>query len=79
MRLARRPTVSTATSSSKASVGTGHSRVYPVENEEMLTDTVARMARPGDLVIGLGAGTITEWAHALPTRLSGYSLAGAAE
>ncbi len=58
---------------------TGHSRVYPVENEEMLTDTVARMARPGDLVIGLGAGTITEWAHALPTRLSGYSLAGAAE
>jgi len=59
--------------------GTGHSRVYPVENEEMLTDTVARMARPGDLVIGLGAGTITEWAHALPTRLSGYSLAGAAE
>ncbi len=59
---------------------TGHARVYPVENEESLTHTVAAMARPGDLVIGLGAGTISEWTHALPNRLSGFSaLAGAAE
>ena len=60
--------------------GTGHARVYPVENEETLTSTVAALARPGDLVIGLGAGTITEWAHALPSNLSVYSsFAGAAE
>ncbi len=58
---------------------TGHARVYPIENEDALTHAVATLATPGDLVIGLGAGTITEWAHALPSRLSGYSLAGAAE
>lgn len=58
----------------------GHSRVYPVENEEMLASTVATLARPGDLVIGLGAGSISEWARGLPTRLSHQPvLAGAAE
>jgi UDP-N-acetylmuramate--alanine ligase len=58
----------------------GHGPVYPIENEEALTRTVAAIARPGDLVIGLGAGTISEWAHALPSRLGIYApLAGAAE
>ncbi len=58
----------------------GHAHVYAIENEETLTQTVAALARPGDLVIGLGAGTISEWAHALPSRLSVYSaFAGAAE
>ena len=58
----------------------GHGPVYPIENEEALTRTVAAVARPGDLVIGLGAGTISEWAHALPSRLGLYApLAGAAE
>jgi UDP-N-acetylmuramate--alanine ligase len=58
----------------------GHGRVYPIENEEALTRTVAAIARPGDLVIGLGAGTISEWAHALPSRLGLHApLAGAAE
>lgn len=58
----------------------GHARVYPIENEEGLASTVAALARPGDLVIGLGAGTISEWAHALPSRLGVYSaFAGAAE
>ena len=59
---------------------TGHARVYPIEGEDTLTRTVAALARPGDLVIGLGAGTISEWTHALPGRLSVYSaFAGAAE
>jgi UDP-N-acetylmuramate--alanine ligase len=60
--------------------GTGHGRVFPIENQETLTQSVAALARPGDLVIGLGAGTITEWAHALPSLLGEYpTLAGAAE
>jgi UDP-N-acetylmuramate--alanine ligase len=59
---------------------TGHGRVYPIEGEDTLTHTVASIARPGDLVIGLGAGTISEWARALPDRLNIYSsFAGAAE
>jgi len=59
---------------------TGHARVYAIEGEDTLTRTVAALARPGDLVIGLGAGTISEWTHALPGRLSVYSaFAGAAE
>ncbi len=58
----------------------GHARVYPIENEDALTRTVAAIARPGDLVIGLGAGTISEWTHALPSRLGHHApLAGAAE
>lgn len=59
---------------------TGHGRVYPIEGVDTLTHTVASIARPGDLVIGLGAGTISEWARALPDRLSVYTaFAGAAE
>jgi UDP-N-acetylmuramate--alanine ligase len=58
----------------------GHARVYPIEGEDTLTRSVAALARPGDLVIGLGAGTISEWTRALPDRLSLYSaFAGAAE
>ncbi len=59
---------------------TGHARVYAIEGEDTLARTVATLALPGDLVIGLGAGTISEWARALPARLSVYSsFAGAAE
>jgi UDP-N-acetylmuramate--alanine ligase len=59
---------------------TGHTHVYPIEGEDALMRTVASLASPGDLVIGLGAGTISEWARALPGRLSAYPpLAGAAE
>ena len=48
----------------------GHRQVLPVDGEEALTGLIASLAKPGDLVIGLGAGTITEWANALPTRLA---------
>jgi UDP-N-acetylmuramate--alanine ligase len=48
----------------------GHDCVMPVADEEALTNLVAATAKPGDLVIGVGAGTITEWMHALPNRLA---------
>ena len=47
----------------------GHAEVLAVEDENGLTDTVAGTAKAGDLVIGMGAGTITEWTHSLPGHL----------
>ena len=48
----------------------GHEHVLRVDDEEHLASLVAEIAIPGDLVIGMGAGTITEWTHALPKRLN---------
>jgi UDP-N-acetylmuramate--alanine ligase len=31
---------------------------------------VGRLAQPGDMVICLGAGSITQWAYALPGELA---------
>ncbi len=47
----------------------GHRHVLAVDGEEELARLIASAAKPGDLVIGLGAGTISEWANALPARL----------
>ncbi|MEZ0280322.1 UDP-N-acetylmuramate--L-alanine ligase [Methyloceanibacter sp.] len=49
----------------------GHPNVLTIEGEEDLAETVASLARSGDLVVGLGAGTITDWINALPARLNG--------
>jgi UDP-N-acetylmuramate--alanine ligase len=35
----------------------------------MLAGTVKKLARPGDYVVFLGAGSITQWAYALPGEL----------
>jgi UDP-N-acetylmuramate--alanine ligase len=32
---------------------------------------VRELARPGDFVVFLGAGNITQWAYALPGELAG--------
>jgi UDP-N-acetylmuramate--alanine ligase len=47
----------------------GHQHVLTVDSEEELVETVASIAKDGDLVVGLGAGTISEWINALPRRL----------
>lgn len=48
----------------------GHRQVLEMESEERLPEMIASLAKPGDLVIGMGAGTITEWTNALPQKLS---------
>ncbi|MHA1133305.1 MAG: UDP-N-acetylmuramate--L-alanine ligase [Alphaproteobacteria bacterium] len=47
----------------------GHPNVFMVDDEESLTAAVASVAKDGDLVVGLGAGTITDWINALPAQL----------
>lgn len=47
----------------------GHRSVVTLEGPEVLARTVAGAARPGDMVICLGAGNITQWAAALPAEL----------
>jgi UDP-N-acetylmuramate--alanine ligase len=47
----------------------GHRHVLPLPDRAALAETVASVAKPGDLVVCLGAGDITYWAAALPDEL----------
>ncbi len=47
----------------------GHRDVRAIDDEGELAPLIHGMARPGDVVICLGAGSITLWAHALAERL----------
>ena len=47
----------------------GHRDVSVIEGPEEIAGKVAEIANPGDLVIFLGAGNITQWAYALPGEL----------
>ena len=48
----------------------GHRSVLPLDDPEDLAAIVHAHSRPGDLVICLGAGTVTNWAQALPGALA---------
>ncbi len=48
----------------------GHRSVEPLEAPNQLPALVASLATSGDLVVCLGAGTITNWAHELPEALA---------
>ncbi|MEM1129719.1 MAG: UDP-N-acetylmuramate--L-alanine ligase [Pseudomonadota bacterium] len=48
----------------------GHRHARAVMSEEDLERLVREQARPGDIVVCLGAGTISTWANALPERLA---------
>jgi UDP-N-acetylmuramate--alanine ligase len=47
----------------------GHKQAMALEGSESLAPLIKRMAKPGDYVVCLGAGSITQWAYALPTEL----------
>ncbi|TKA96974.1 UDP-N-acetylmuramate--L-alanine ligase [Cereibacter changlensis] len=49
----------------------GHRHARAILSEEDLERLVREQARPGDMVVCLGAGTISTWANGLPTRLMG--------
>jgi UDP-N-acetylmuramate--alanine ligase len=54
----------------------GHRHVLALEKPEDLAALVADKVSPGDIVICLGAGTITQWANALPQALSKLEASG---
>ena len=47
----------------------GHRHARIVESEADLERIVREQAKPGDMVVCLGAGTISAWANGLPARL----------
>jgi len=51
----------------------GHRNALPLSSPGELAAIVAGLARPGDFVVCLGAGSITQWANALPAELEKLS------
>jgi UDP-N-acetylmuramate--alanine ligase len=51
----------------------GHRHARAILNEDDLERLVREQARPGDMVVCLGAGTISTWAGGLPARLQGQA------
>jgi UDP-N-acetylmuramate--alanine ligase len=47
----------------------GHRQVIPLDGPSGLAAVVKDLAKPGDYVVLLGAGSITQWAYALPGEL----------
>jgi UDP-N-acetylmuramate--alanine ligase len=56
----------------------GHRHVLPLEDPAQLAGMVVELTQPGDLVVCLGAGSITNWAHALPEELARLQKGGGA-
>ena len=48
----------------------GHRHVLALEEPQQLAAMVKELAEPGDCVVFLGAGSITQWAYALPGELA---------
>ncbi len=47
----------------------GHRNAVALDTPAHLAGLVAAEAKPGDIVVLLGAGDITQWAYALPAQL----------
>jgi UDP-N-acetylmuramate--alanine ligase len=48
----------------------GHHQVLALEGAPKLAPMIKELAQPGDTVVCLGAGNITQWAYALPGELA---------
>ena len=48
----------------------GHRKVAALSDPKDLARLVLELAKPGDMVVCLGAGSITNWAYALPQELA---------
>ena len=54
----------------------GHRHVEPLPSPATLAPMVRELAKPGDFVVCLGAGSITNWAQSLPAELARLDAAG---
>jgi UDP-N-acetylmuramate--alanine ligase len=54
----------------------GHRDARALEGPEALAGMIADIAKPGDYVVCLGAGSITYWAYALPNELAAIEAHG---
>jgi UDP-N-acetylmuramate--alanine ligase len=48
----------------------GHRSVQTIDDPKHLAPLVRKLVQPGDIVVCLGAGTITQWAYSLPAELA---------
>jgi UDP-N-acetylmuramate--alanine ligase len=55
----------------------GHRHALPLTRPEDLPALIRSLAKPGDYIVFLGAGNITQWAHALPGQLAAEALCDA--
>ncbi|MCY4100034.1 MAG: UDP-N-acetylmuramate--L-alanine ligase, partial [Rhodobacteraceae bacterium] len=47
----------------------GHKNAMTTQGLDELTEIIGKTANPGDIIIFLGAGNISEWAYAFPDLL----------
>jgi len=51
-------------------ISRGHRSAFKIDSADELAPLVSDLMAPGDIVMCLGAGTITQWAYALPEQLA---------
>ncbi len=51
----------------------GHRNVVALQSPEELAKVISEIEKPGDYVVCMGAGTITNWANLLPSQLQALS------
>ncbi|MBT07203.1 MAG: UDP-N-acetylmuramate--L-alanine ligase [Rhodospirillaceae bacterium] len=51
-------------------LASGHSNVSPILSPDSLPDLVRKICNAGDMVVFLGAGTVTTWANELPRMMN---------
>jgi UDP-N-acetylmuramate--alanine ligase len=51
----------------------GYRSVHTIDSPDQLAQQVKSVTQPGDIVVCLGAGTISQWAYALPGQLEALS------
>lgn len=54
----------------------GHRNARPLADPRELASMISELAEPGDMVVCLGAGSITTWANSLPQDLAAVQSAG---